>query len=133
MANEEIRFSDNIKKVLLAGLGVLSLGADKSKDLAGKSQEILESLVKRGELTADQARSLGKDLSEQGKSFRDELVEKVTSASTRTRDKAAEALKGRKVTVRGKEIDLSEVIGGLNKEQFEALKESIGLKKKEEE
>ena len=124
MANEEFRFTDGIKKVLLAGLGAVSIGADKSK-------EVLDILVKRGEETAEQAKSFSKDLSEQSKPQIQNLAEKVVSVTTKTRDRAAEALKGRKIVINGKEIDLSEVVGSLSLEQLEALKEGLGAKKQE--
>ena len=46
MANEDGRFTGDMKKILLAGLGALSIGADKSK-------ELIDTLSKRGELTAE--------------------------------------------------------------------------------
>ena len=42
---------DGLKNIFLAGIGALSIGADKSK-------ELIDQLVSRGEITADQ----GKDL-----------------------------------------------------------------------
>ena len=124
MANEEFRFTDGIKKVFLAGLGAVSIGADKSK-------EIMDILVKRGELTAEQAKSLSKEMAEQNRPQMQNLAEKVVSVTTRTRDRAAEALKGRKIVIRGKEIDLSEVVGSLSLEQLEALKEGLSAGKQE--
>lgn len=46
---------DDMKKVLLAGLGAAAITAEKSK-------ELIEGLVKRGELTLDQAKVLNEEL-----------------------------------------------------------------------
>ena len=51
----------------------------------------------------------------------------LSSGAGMARDKTADVLKGKTITIRGKEIDLSEVVSGLNKEQFDALKESLKL------
>ena len=49
------KLTDGIKTLLLAGLGAVSLTADKSK-------ELLDELVQRGELTVEQGRALNQEL-----------------------------------------------------------------------
>ena len=45
------KFSDNIKKVILAGIGAVAVTAEKSKDL-------LDEMVEKGELTVEQGKVL---------------------------------------------------------------------------
>ena len=49
------KFSDNIKKVLLAGIGAVAVTAEKSKDLLGE-------MVEKGELTVEQGKVLNEEL-----------------------------------------------------------------------
>ena len=44
------KLGDNIKKILLAGIGAVAVTAEKSKDL-------LDEMVEKGELTVEQERS----------------------------------------------------------------------------
>lgn len=48
-------FSDDLKKLLLAGVGAVALTAEKSK-------EVIEELVKKGELTVEQGKILNEEL-----------------------------------------------------------------------
>ncbi|WP_028044551.1 phasin family protein [Candidatus Stoquefichus massiliensis] len=47
--------SEDLKKVLLAGLGAMAVTAEKSK-------EVVEQLVKKGELTVEQGKVLNEEL-----------------------------------------------------------------------
>ena len=49
------KMSDGLKKVILAGIGAMAVTAEKSKD-------ILDELVKRGELTVEQRKILNQEL-----------------------------------------------------------------------
>ena len=59
---------EGIRKILLAGVGAVAIGAEKS-------QELIEELVKKGELTV-----------EQGKILNEELTRKASKAATETQD-----------------------------------------------
>ena len=59
---------EDIRKILLAGVGAVALGAEKS-------QELIEELVKKGELTV-----------EQGKILNEELTRKASKAANETQD-----------------------------------------------
>lgn len=48
-------FGDNIKKLLLAGIGVVATTAEKSK-------EMLDEMVEKGELTVEQGKALNEEL-----------------------------------------------------------------------
>ena len=78
-----------MKKILLAGIGAAATTAEKSK-------EILDDLVKKGELTV-----------EQGKVLNEELKHNV------------------KQTFKKEEQDPADVLKGMTPEQIEALKEVI--------
>ena len=93
------KLSDSMKKIILAGIGAAATTADKSK-------EILDDLVKRGELTV-----------EQGKVLNEELNHNVKKA-------------GKK-----EETDAADLLKGLSPEQIAALKEQLAKmdeEKKEE-
>ena len=45
------KLTDNLKKVILAGIGAVATTAEKSKD-------VLDDMVKKGELTVDQGKVL---------------------------------------------------------------------------
>ena len=49
------KFSDNIKKVILAGIGAVAVTAEKSK-------ELLDEMVEKGELTVEQGKVLNEEL-----------------------------------------------------------------------
>ena len=48
------RLTDGLKKILLAGIGTVAVTAEKSK-------EVLDEMVKRGELTVEQGKVLNQD------------------------------------------------------------------------
>ena len=61
-------FGDGLRKIFLAGVGAIATGAEKS-------QQIIEDLVEKGELTV-----------EQGKSLNEELSRKASKAATDTEE-----------------------------------------------
>lgn len=61
-------FGEGVRKIFLVGVGALATGAEKS-------QKVIEDLVKKGELTV-----------EQGKSLNEELTRKATKAAADTQD-----------------------------------------------
>lgn len=69
------KLSESMKKIILAGIGAAATTADKSK-------EILDDLVKRGELTV-----------EQGKVLNEELKHNVKQAGKKEEAEAADLLK----------------------------------------
>lgn len=48
-------FGDGIKKILLAGVGAVAVTTEKSK-------ELLDEMVKKGELTVEQGKALNEEL-----------------------------------------------------------------------
>ena len=94
------KFSDNIKKVILAGIGAVAVTAEKSKDL-------LEERVEKGELTGEQGKVLNEELKHNIKKTVKEKVAAVKPASAE---------------------DLSEMLDQMTPEQIAALKEQIQKK-----
>ena len=64
----EFDFGDGVRKIFLVGVGAIATGAEKS-------QEIIDELVKKGELTM-----------EQGKDFNDELSRKAAKVAADAED-----------------------------------------------
>ena len=87
------KISDSMKKILLAGIGAAATTAEKSK-------EILDDLVKKGELTV-----------EQGKVLNEELKYNVKQTFKKDEEK-----------------DPADVLKGMSPEQIAALKEAIAQK-----
>ncbi|MCR4743658.1 MAG: hypothetical protein K5894_00330 [Lachnospiraceae bacterium] len=81
--------TEGLKKIILAGIGAVAITADKTT-------EVVDELVKRGEITV-----------EQGKALNNELKHSVKSAATA----------GKK--------DFEGFVGNLSKEDLEALKDEI--------
>ncbi len=65
---------DNIKKILYAGLGIFALSEDKAK-------EIIEELIKQGEITTQEGEQLISDIKNKaytkGKEFEDKIALKI--------------------------------------------------------
>ena len=95
------KLTDNLKKVILAGIGAVATTAEKSKD-------VLDDMVKKGELTVEQ----GKVLNEELKHNLKQTVKNNVNV---------------KVKVTTPE-ELSELLGKMTPEQLEALKAQIKSK-----
>ncbi len=94
---------DGLKKVLLAGIGAVAVTAEKSK-------EILDEMVKRGELTVEQGKVLNKELKHN--------IRKTVKENVRVSVKPSSP------------EELSELLDQMTPEQMEALK--AGIQEKEE-
>ena len=93
-----MELGEGIKKLLLAGIGTAAVTAEKSK-------EVLDELVKKGELTV-----------EQGKVLNQELKHNIKES----------AKKNVNVTLKPSNPDeLKEVLGKMTPDQLAALKEQI--------
>lgn len=97
------KLSDGMKKILLAGIGAAATTAEKSK-------EILDDLVKRGELTV-----------EQGKVLNEELKHNVK-----------QSLKKDEKTEEDKAKDPADILSGMSAEEIAALKEALAKLESEE-
>ena len=91
------KLTDNLKKVILAGIGAVATTAEKSKD-------VLDDMVKKGELTVEQGKVLNEELKQTVKNNVNVKV-KVTTPE-----------------------ELSELLDKMTPEQLEALKAQIKAK-----
>ena len=98
-------FGENVKKLLLAGIGAVAVTAEKSKDL-------LDEMVEKGELTVEQGKVLNEELKHNIK----KTVKEKTGAGKK--ETAAE--------------DLSDLLDKMPPEQLAALKEQIQKKEAED-
>ena len=89
---------ENLKKVMLAGVGAVAVTAEKSK-------ELLDEMVKKGELTVEQGKVLNEELKH---NIRQTMKEKVNVA---LKPNSPE--------------ELQEMIGKMTPEQLADLKEAI--------
>ena len=102
------KFSDNIKKVILAGIGAVAVTAEKSKDL-------LDEMVEKGELTV-----------EQGKVLNEELKHNI-------KQKVQEKKKKKEEDKSVSDSDISDLLSRMTPEQIAALKEQLADKETAEE
>jgi polyhydroxyalkanoate synthesis regulator phasin len=70
-------FSDGIKKLFLASVGAVAMSAEKS-------QGFVEELIKKGELTVEEGKTLNEELSRKVKEATDEASDSVLKATLRT-------------------------------------------------
>ncbi|MCI1713886.1 phasin family protein [Bifidobacterium tibiigranuli] len=73
MANFD--FGDGLRKVFLAGVGALATTVEKS-------QEIVDDLVKKGEITVEQGKALNTELKRKASEAREEAKSKGASEDT---------------------------------------------------
>lgn len=91
-------FSDNIKKVILAGIGAVATTAEKSKDL-------LDEMVEKGELTVEQGKVLNEEL-------KHNIKQKVQDVTGKKENGLSDDT-------------ISEMIERMTPEQIRALKEKL--------
>ena len=98
-------FGENIKKLLLAGVGAVAVTAEKSK-------ELLDEMVEKGELTVEQGKVLNEGLKH---NIKKTVKENVNAGEKKT---ASE--------------EVSELLDKMTPEQIAALKEQIEKKEAED-
>ena len=83
-------FNEDLKKVLLAGIGAVAVTAKKSK-------EVVEQLVKKGELTVEQGKVLNEELKHNvAEKLREPLtVDKISKDLEKVNDEELEILKAK--------------------------------------
>ena len=96
----EMKIGEGLKKVLLMGIGAAAVTAEKS-------QQLVDELVKRGELTVEQGKELNQELKRNVKKTIDEAAEKKEAVEEK------------------KEASLEEKIAMMSAEELENLKAFI--------
>ena len=83
-------FNEDLKKVVLAGIGAVAVTAEKSK-------EVVEQLVKKGELTVEQGKVLNEELKHNvAEKLREPLtVDKISKDLEKVNDEELEILKAK--------------------------------------
>lgn len=92
------RLGENVKKILLAGVGAAATTVEKSK-------EILDDLVEKGELTVEQGKALNEELKHN--------IKKTVEENVKNTEKADPV------------EELDELLEKMTPEQIEALKERL--------
>lgn len=72
--------NDPIRQIFLAGIGALAIGAEKSQDL-------INQLVKKGQLTVDEGKDMSKDLASQAEENFDKVRDDIITAHMKTMTK----------------------------------------------
>ncbi|MEE8816429.1 MAG: phasin family protein [Lachnospiraceae bacterium] len=98
-----MEFTEGIKKLILAGIGAAATTTEKS-------EQILNDLVKKGELTV-----------EQGKSLNEELKHTVKESVKKTEEKKEEPKE-----------DMDKFVDDLSDEEIAKLKEALAAREKAE-
>ena len=96
------KLTDNLKKVILAGIGAVAITAEKSKD-------VLDDMVKKGELTVEQGKVLNQELKHNIKSTVKTAADSVKESAARKNDQE----------------ELKATISRLTPEQLAAVKAQI--------
>ena len=99
------KLGSGLKKVLLAGIGAVAVTGEKSK-------ELLDEMVKKGELTVEQGKVLNEELKHNVKKTVKEKVNATVKSSAQE--------------------DLDELLNQMTPEQMEALKQKILMKEQME-
>ncbi|MDD4371173.1 MAG: phasin family protein [Anaerostipes sp.] len=79
-------FTDGLKKIMLAGIGAIATTGEKSKDL-------LDEMVKKGELTVEQGKALNEELKHNIKeTVKDKMDVKETPSTPEDFDKFIDSM-----------------------------------------
>ncbi len=107
----EYKLGDGIKKVLLAGIGAVAVTAEKS-------QEVLDDLVKKGEITVEQGKELNKELQRNIKAtFEKSGAEDVAEKVAKMTKEEIEALKAKISEIEAQSKAADEEVGDVVKER----------------
>lgn len=101
------RFGENIKKLLLAGIGAVATTAEKSK-------ELLDDMVEKGELTVEQGKALNEELKHNiKKTVKENVNVSVKPSSPEELDELLEKMTPEQIA------DLKERLHSMEKEETE--------------
>ncbi|MBQ4177499.1 MAG: hypothetical protein II640_08545 [Lachnospiraceae bacterium] len=99
----EMKIGEGLKKVLLMGIGAAAVTAEKS-------QQLVDELVKRGELTVEQGKELNQELKRNVKKSLDDMTQTAEDVE---------------VTADEKVVEFEDKIAGMTVEELEKLKAFI--------
>ena len=107
-------FGENIKKVLLAGIGAVAITTEKSKDL-------LNEMVKKGELTVEQGKVLNEELKHNMSEKLRAAADSIENAGKKAADAASDVIEN----AAGKAGGLLDKVADMTAEERAALKEKL--------
>ena len=99
----DMKLGDGLKKLVLMGIGAAAITAEKS-------QQIVDDLVKRGEITVEQGKELNQELKRNVKKSLDDMTQAAEDAE---------------VTADEKVVEFEDKIAGMTVEELEKLKAFI--------
>ena len=97
-----IDLTDGLRKLFLASVGAVAMGAEKS-------QEVVEDLVKKGELTVEQGKTLNQELTRKAKEVIDSTSDKALRAHLAAMTPEERAAYAEKVAQMSADIDSTSV------------------------
>ena len=98
----EFDLTDGLRKLFLASVGAVAMGAEKS-------QEVVEDLVKKGELTVEQGKTLNKELTRKAKEVLDSTSDSALRAHLASMTPEERAAYAAKVAEMSTDIDAASV------------------------
>ena len=102
-------FGEDLKKLFLAGVGATAVTAEKS-------EELLNKLVERGELTVEQGKVLNQELRHTVKEKTEEFKEKAEELKSKAEDAVKESDSRR---------ELADMVASLNDDQLKQLRQLL--------
>ena len=107
------RIGEGLKKIILAGIGAVATTSEKG-------QEILNELVKKGELTVEQSKVLNKEMN------LDDVKERIKTGSGEVMKSVQDAGAKLRSNVEGKDAkEIGDMLKNLSKDQLSQLKTAI--------
>ncbi len=105
--------NDPIRQIFLAGIGALAIGAEKS-------QEVIDQLVKKGQITVDQGKEMTKDISSQAEENFDKVRDEIITAHMKTMTKEERDAFAARVAEIAAQTDSNEELQKEEKEEVKA-------------
>ena len=107
------RIGEGLKKIILAGIGAVATTSEKG-------QEILNELVKKGELTVEQSKVLNKEMN------LDDVKERIKTGSGEVMKSVQDAGAKLRSNVEGKDAkEIGDMLKNLSKDQLSQVKAAI--------
>ncbi|MBM6775367.1 phasin family protein [Olsenella profusa] len=98
----EFDLTEGLRKLFLASVGAVAMGAEKS-------QEVVEDLVKKGELTVEQGKTLNKELTRKAKEVLDNTSDSALRAHLASMTPEERAAYAAKVAEMSADLDAATV------------------------
>lgn len=117
---DDFKFEDTLKNIFLAGVGAVSMSAEKSREMVDK-------LVEKGKITVEEGKALNQELKHKA----DEAADKAKAKAESAKKEAEEKVKNEEKA--GGEDDISDFLSKLTPEQRETLRKQLDEEAKKDE